>query len=92
MAAVGGVPVNELYCPTCGTKFTDITIHVDSAEDFDPTAGYQDIMQTPAEWRRFLLCPQGHKWTIKTIWRIHNRPDLPDRVQLGQYLGGGQDG
>ena len=32
----------------------------------------------------YILCPNGHKWTIKTIWRT---ADEPDSVLLDSYIG-----
>jgi len=84
MGASSGVPLDQLCCPTCGVLFQDFSLHTDSEEAFDPsqTVGY--IQAHPAHWRRFLLCPNGHKWTVKTIWRAVNRPD---HVQLDRYIG-----
>lgn len=80
---VVGVPLNQLHCPTCGYLFNDYQLYTDSAEEFtlDQYAG--PIMER-VPWRKFLLCPNGHKWTIKVIWRQRN---YPDRVLLDSYLG-----
>ena len=81
-----GVRLDELHCPTCGTRFTDYALYKDSnPEDFTIDTVIGDIKRV--DWRTFLRCPQGHKWSVKTIWRTTNQPGYPDRVQLDQYLG-----
>jgi hypothetical protein len=78
-----GVSVNELYCPTCGEQFEDLRLHVES-EAFNVDALVTEIKAGPAEWHRFLLCPRGHKWSVKVIWRSRNQLD---KVLLDRYLG-----
>jgi hypothetical protein len=89
MSNTPGVAVNELYCPTCGEQFTDLHLYSHSdSEDFNVDAMQRDIIARPrVPW--FMLCPNRHKWSVKLVYRIANRPDLPDRVQLDRYLGGG---
>jgi hypothetical protein len=77
----GGVPADELRCPTCGCHFTDFNMRSDPVE-FDVTLD-RAISRVPATpW--YILCPMGHKWTVKTIWRTLEEPD---DVLLGEYLG-----
>jgi hypothetical protein len=79
---MSGVPLDQLYCPTCGDRIIDFNMHSDP-DDFDiytPTPEFLAVAATP--W--YLLCPRGHKWSVKTIWRAINHPD---RVQLDRYLG-----
>jgi hypothetical protein len=84
-AGIEGVFLNELHCPTCGERFRDYRLYRDSAEElFSVDAVIADIKVAPVNWRQFLRCPQGHKWTVKTIWRCRS---YPDRIQLGEYLG-----
>ena len=83
--AAEGVPLHQLHCPTCGALYEDFRMHSDQDEEqfcFDRMINpiMSAIMPTP--W--FLLCPNGHKWTVKTLWRAVNHPD---RVQLDRYLG-----
>ncbi len=81
-----GVPLNELHCPTCGAPFRDYRLYRDSPEElFSVDAVIADIKVAPTNWRQFLCCPRGHKWTVKTIWRCCLQH--PDRIQLGEYLG-----
>jgi hypothetical protein len=77
-----GVPLDLLHCPTCGDKIVDFNLRSDP-DEFDPTIVIGPITYKPAtDW--YLLCPSGHKWTVKTLWRI---PGEPDRVQLDRFLG-----
>jgi hypothetical protein len=79
---VEGVPLNQLHCPTCGLMFNDYNLYSD-AEEFTVSQIISPI-KAFAVGRKFLRCPDGHKWTVKTIWRsVH----YPDHVQLGEYLG-----
>jgi hypothetical protein len=32
----------------------------------------------------FLVCPNGHRWTVKMLYRRVNHPDA---VLLGEYVG-----
>jgi hypothetical protein len=76
-----GVPLGELHCPTCGERFRNFNLHSDRQESF----ALQDALEAfaqPEPW--YILCPNGHKWTIKTLWRSVNKPD---RVQLDRFLG-----
>ena len=83
-----GVPLDELYCPTCGFKIVDFNLHSEP-EDFDytipfvPSRELIGIKPGYAYW--YLLCPNDHKWSVKTLWRA---PGQPDRVQLDRFLGG----
>ena len=83
-----GVPAYQLHCPTCGALFERFTVYYDRPieEDvFSVDAIVSDIKAIPASvWRRYILCPNNHMWTIKTLWRTAN---YPDRVLLGEYLG-----
>lgn len=77
-----GTRLDMLHCPTCGVRITDFAIRSDP-EEFDPTLTTSQIMAKPAvPW--YIRCPQGHKWTVKTVFRAVNEPDS---VQLGDYLG-----
>lgn len=77
-----GVPLDQLHCPSCGVKILDFKLHSDP-DEFDVLALTPPIAVTPAsDW--YILCPRGHKWSVKTIWRAVNHPD---RVQLDRYLG-----
>jgi hypothetical protein len=78
-----GVPLNELHCPTCGVQFEDFRLHVES-EVFNVDHVLSEIKPVPSPWWRFLLCPNGHKWSVKVIWRSRNQPD---KVLLDKYLG-----
>jgi hypothetical protein len=40
------------------------------------------IVQESVPW--FLVCPNGHRWTVKMLYRRVNRPDA---VLLGEYVG-----
>jgi hypothetical protein len=77
-----GVPLDQLYCPTCGDRIVDFNMHSDP-EEFQTTEPIRPISAVAAtDW--YLLCPNRHKWTVTRIWRAVN---YPDRVQLGRYLG-----
>jgi hypothetical protein len=78
---MSGVPLDQLHCPTCGEQFTDFRLHMDT-DVFDVDRVAESIKSVP--WPRYLLCPTGHKWGVKVIWRSRNRPDL---VLLDRYLG-----
>jgi hypothetical protein len=70
-----------LRCPTCGIHYTDYSLHCDT-EEFVILMS-REITAIPAsEW--YILCPHGHKWTVKTIWRTLEEPD---EVLLGRYIG-----
>ena len=76
-----GVPATELCCPTCGEHFTDFAcVQTRKSFECNMTRAIARVPATP--W--YILCPNGHKWTIKTIWRS---ADEPDDVLLGRYLG-----
>jgi hypothetical protein len=79
-----GVPAPELHCPTCGARFIDFRLRSDPEEfDIQVSKLTREIQRLPATpW--YILCPNGHKWTIKTIWRAENEPDS---VLLDKYLG-----
>jgi len=78
-----GVRLDELHCPTCGDKIVDFNLHADgSLEQFQTPQIAPSIVENPLP--RYLLCPRGHKWSVKMIWR---GPNQPDRVQLDRYLG-----
>ena len=83
MGVDSGVSVNELHCPTCGERFDDLRLHVES-EAFNVDVVLSAIKPVPTPWHRFLLCPRGHKWSVKVIWRSRNEPD---KVLLDRYLG-----
>jgi hypothetical protein len=80
---VVGVPLDQLHCPTCGYQFRDFSLHVDSEEEF-ALGQYAGPIMERVPWRKYLLCPNGHKWSIKVIWRQRNYPDC---VLLDRYLG-----
>src|SRR3954470_21650676 len=82
MSQADGVPLNELYCPTCGLQFSDYRLHTEQ-EEFDVSRIDYPILEAPIG-RKFLRCPNDHKWTVKVIWRSTNKPDY---VQLGEYIG-----
>lgn len=79
-----GIPLNELHCPTCGHLFRDYKLYTDE-EDFSVSKINSPILAF-AVGRKFLRCPDGHKWTVRTIWRS---VPYPDYVQLGDYIGTG---
>ena len=77
----GGVPADELRCPTCGAHIIDLSLHADQMEF--QTMLSREITSIPTTpW--YVLCPMGHKWTVKTVWRTMEEPD---EVLLGEYLG-----
>ena len=76
-----GVPAPELCCPTCGAQFLDFSLRSDP-EEFEILMSREITAFPRSDW--YILCPNGHKWTIKTIWRSMNEPDS---VLLGRYLG-----
>jgi hypothetical protein len=79
-----GVPAPELCCPTCGERFTDFSLRSDP-EEFDIVeVKVLGIVSSARQSEWYILCPNGHKWTIKTIWRSENEPDS---VLLGKYIG-----
>jgi hypothetical protein len=80
-----GVPLHQLRCPTCGALYEDFNLRSDPDElEFGPIQTQRfDSILTPARW--YLLCPNEHKWTIKTLWRAVNHPD---RVLLDRFIGG----
>jgi hypothetical protein len=77
-----GVPLNQLRCPTCGDRYEDFNMHSDEREGFEMMIDPIKSAIMPTPW--FILCPNGHKWTVKTLWRAVNHHD---RVQLDRYLG-----
>jgi len=83
-----GVPTYQLRCPTCGTLYERFTLYYDrpvAEEEFSVDQAVSEIKATPAsEWRRYLVCPENHMWSVKTLWRSVNHPD---KVVLGEYLG-----
>jgi hypothetical protein len=79
---VPGVPLTELHCPTCGAPYEDLRMHSDERESYEVMIDPIKSAIMPTPW--FILCPSGHKWTVKTIWRAANKPDA---VQLDRYLG-----
>ena len=84
---IEGVPAYQLRCPTCGTLFDSFTVYYERSveEDaFNVDALVSDIKPVPERWRRFIVCPNNHMWTVKTLWRTANHPD---KVLLGEYLG-----
>jgi hypothetical protein len=79
-----GVFLNQLHCPTCGSLFHDFRLH---SEEEDYTVDHiRSPIKAFATGRKFLLCPNAHRWSVKMIWR---RNGYPDQVQLDQYLGTG---
>jgi len=79
-----GVPLTQLHCPTCGDKYEDFSIYSDTPEYYELMRPIQEIVETPEPW--FIVCPKGHKWSVKMIWRNID-PPAPDEVQLDRYLG-----
>jgi hypothetical protein len=77
----GGVPATELCCPTCKEKYTNFDLHSDPME-FQVMLSREITRIPTTPW--YLLCPNGHKWTVKTVWRTAYEPD---NVLLGEYLG-----
>jgi hypothetical protein len=81
-----GVSADELHCPTCGDKFTDLELHTEESE-FGPLFEFtHEYISVAMAKLHYLRCPNGHKWTVETIWRS-TRGLYPDRVQLGRYIG-----
>lgn len=81
-----GVPLNELRCPTCGDPILDYWLYTEFEEEFSLSQIVSDIKVVPVS-RRYLRCPEGHKWTVKYLWRARG---FPDYVLLGEYLGQAQ--
>lgn len=77
----GGVPADDLRCPTCGASYLNFDLHSDP-EEFEILMSTEITAYPRSEW--YILCPNGHKWTIKTVWRTLEQPD---EVLLGRYLG-----
>ena len=73
----------QLCCPTCGHRFEDFRLHSDP-DDFDIQQTMQSAILPVVRSHWYILCPLGHKWTVKTLWRSVNEPDS---VLLGEYLG-----
>jgi hypothetical protein len=81
----GGVPLDQLHCPTCGGGFRNLVeFERNEEEELQIELVNQGYTIYTATNRPFLRCEHGHKWTIKTIWRAENRWD---DVLLGDYLG-----
>lgn len=80
----GGVPLHELCCPTCGNRFTDYNLHSDPDEFEIVQVQALGIVANARQFNWFILCPNGHKWTIKTLFRSENGPDC---VLLDRYVG-----
>lgn len=77
-----GVFLNQLHCPTCGSLFRDFRLHTEE-EEFNIDRVSSPIRRVGVG-RKYLLCPNAHRWSVKMIWR---QSGYPDRVQLDQYLG-----
>jgi hypothetical protein len=77
-----GVFLNQLHCPTCGCQFHDFRLH--SEEEEFTVEQIRSPIRRVGVGRKYLLCPSGHRWSVKMIWR---RNGYPDQVQLDQYLG-----
>lgn len=78
-----GVPLHQLRCPTCGALYEDFNMHSDKDSSYDQMLNPIMSAIIPVPW--YLLCPNGHKWTVKTLWRAPNRPDA---VLLDRFIGG----
>jgi hypothetical protein len=74
-----------LRCPTCGAWFGR---DVDYEGECDPiqtaASGYPGKPIIGVRRRPYLTCERGHRWTVKQITRSEG---IPDRVQLGDFLG-----
>lgn len=80
---MSGVPLDQLHCPTCGVRITNYNLFSDTSdEQFIQPTKMPPMVSEPVVW--YIVCPNGHKWTVKMIWRAVNHPD---RVQLGEYVG-----
>lgn len=84
------VAMGDLRCPTCGHSF-DPTVGYEREE-----ADYSDFLH-PRDHvlgvvRPFLLCEEGHRWTIKRYTSTTSTEPpyeavRDDEVLLGEYLG-----
>lgn len=84
---MSGVRVDHLCCPTCGEHYPlPLRPMVENEqEEFDIMQTTRPILERPVvPWRWYVVCPNGHKWTLKTLWRTVNHPDS---VLLGEYIG-----
>jgi hypothetical protein len=83
MSRTEGVPLDQLCCPTCGLRFRDYNLYSEE-EEFFPAGQLLSPILAFAIGKKYLRCPDSHKWSVKTIWRsVH----YPDHIQLGEYLG-----
>lgn len=80
-----GVPVNMLHCPTCRARF-DLTVRKDDDSDFTMSMPDASTLSVIPAGPNYLVCRNGHRWTIKTIWRNLDA-DVPDEVLLMDYIG-----
>lgn len=81
---IDGVRVDQLCCPTCGEPYALPIVPQPEQADFDVDQVIAPIAAMPSS-RYYIRCPNGHKWTLKTLWRVHDHPF--DYVLLGDYLG-----
>lgn len=76
-------PFDRLTCPTCGEAFLPEAFR-ETGEDFIQQS--EDIvhrqLHDAGPW--YIVCDQGHKWTLKEWTRYGDRSD---EVLLGVYLG-----
>lgn len=82
---VNGVRLDQLCCPTCGEPYSLPLIPKAVQDVFDVDAPFREILSMPRRDPYYVVCPNGHQWTLKTIWRIQDHPF--DYIQLGEYIG-----
>lgn len=80
-----GVPVTDLHCPTCSTKYDlPLTIY---REQEDVSAFLRTertyVFKTTTPW--YVVCPNNHCWSVSNF--IRNGPDVADEILLGRYIG-----
>jgi hypothetical protein len=82
-----GVPVNELRCPTCGNRMGNEVDWEYENTNQQLLSGLTPAFAIMSTGRPFLKCVNGHKWTIKTVYRVMDDPSEPDAVLLGDFIG-----
>lgn len=73
----------DIFCPTCGERFHR-EVKYEPKEIDIVTVARADNLLVEEHGRPYLVCKDGHMWTITEVTRI---PTLPDKITLGDYLG-----